>query len=83
MKKKWMKVELPLGLVKLLCMAAVIVGIFFVVAGSLIAGLCMLLGAYILEKHNYCCPGCHGKLDMKRPLRKGTRCPICQSLLRR
>lgn len=83
MGKKWMKVEIPLIYVKPLCMAAVIAGIFFVVVGSWMAGLCMLLGAYIMEKHNYCCPGCHKKLDMKRPLGKDARCPFCGGVLRR
>lgn len=82
MKRKWIKVSIPLIYVKPLCMAAVIAGIFFLVAGSWVAGLCMLLGAYILEKHNYCCPECGRKLDMKHPLMKEARCPFCKGSLR-
>ncbi len=77
MKGKWMRVSIPLAYVKPVCMAAVIAGIVFFVAGSWVAGLCMLLGAYILENHNYCCPVCGQKLDMKHPLSKESRCPFC------
>lgn len=82
MKTKWKKLEIPLQYVKPICMAAVIFGVFFLVGGNWISGLCMLLGAYILEKHNYCCPGCHRKLDMKHPLGKQARCPFCGEILR-
>lgn len=77
MKGKWMRVNIPLACVKPVCILAVIAGIFFFAAGSWIAGLCMLLGAYILEKHNYCCPVCGQKLDMKYPLSKESWCPFC------
>ena len=77
MKGKWLKVSIPLGYVKPVCMVAVIAGIFFFVSGNWISGLCMLLGAYILERHNYCCPDCRGKLDMKHSLGKESRCPFC------
>ena len=44
------KVRIPLQYVKPVCIAAVLVGIFAVAAGSWITGLCLLLGAYLLEK---------------------------------
>lgn len=40
------KVRIPLQYVKPVCIAAVLVGIFAVAAGSWITGLCLLLGAY-------------------------------------
>ncbi len=83
MGKKLLKVTVPLRLVKPVCMAAVILGIAFLAASSWIAGLCMLLGAYILEKSMYRCPCCGRNLDMKRPLMKGARCPFCKEGLRK
>ena len=59
------KVRIPLQYVKPVCIAAVLVGIFAVAAGSWITGLCLLLGAYLLEKSCYRCPHCGKKLDMK------------------
>ena len=47
------KVRIPLQYVKPVCIAAVLVGIFAVAAGSWITGLCLLLGAYLLEKSCY------------------------------
>ena len=64
------KVRIPLQYVKPVCIAAVLVGIFAVAAGSWITGLCLLLGAYLLEKSCYRCPHCGKKLDMKYPLFK-------------
>ena len=52
------KVRIPLQYVKPVCIAAVLVGIFAVAAGSWITGLCLLLGAYLLEKSCYRCPHC-------------------------
>lgn len=78
--KKMLKI--PLVWVKPLCMTAVLVGIFAVVSGSWITGLCLLLGAYLLEKSCYCCPVCKKKLDMKAPLFRGARCPGCGAVLR-
>ena len=65
------KVRIPLQYVKPVCIAAVLVGIFAVAAGSWITGLCLLLGAYLLEKSCYRCPHCGKKLDMKYPLLPG------------
>lgn len=76
-----MKWKLPLKAVKPVCAAAVVTGLFFVVAGSWAAGLCMLLGAWILEKNLYRCPLCRHPLDMKRPLFRGARCPSCSGEL--
>ena len=59
------KVRIPLQYVKPVCIAAVLVGIFAVAAGSWITGLCLLLGAYLLEKSCYRCPHCGKKLDRK------------------
>lgn len=81
-KKEWWKIEIPLMYIKPICMAAVMIGIVFVVSGLWIAGLCMLLGAYILEKSRYRCPHCGKKLDMKHPLMKGAVCPACRKDLR-
>lgn len=83
MGKRLLKVTVPLRLVKPVCMAAVLLGIVFLVAGSWIAGLCMILGAYILEKSAYRCPVCRRNLDMKRPLMKGGKCPFCKAELRK
>ena len=47
---KLLKINLPLPAVKAVCMAAVLIGIFAVVAGSWITGLCLLVGAYLLER---------------------------------
>ena len=74
------KVRIPLQYVKPVCIAAVLVGIFAVAAGSWITGLCLLLGAYLLEKSCYRCPHCGKKLDMKYPLFKGSCCPACKRL---
>lgn len=76
------KVRIPLQYVKPVCIAAVLVGIFAVAAGSWITGLCLLLGAYLLEKSCYRCPHCGKKLDMKYPLFKGSCCPACKAELR-
>ena len=77
-----LKIRVPLPLVKPICIAAVLVGIFAVTAGSWITGLCLLLGAYLLEKNCYRCPHCGKKLDMKYPLFKGSCCPACRAVLR-
>lgn len=82
MKKKWIKIQIPLRYVKRICVGAVFVGLLFVVSGMWAAGLCMLLGAYILEKSQYCCPVCGKKLDMKYPLFRGACCPFCRAKLR-
>lgn len=74
---KLIRVHIPLQVVKLVCMAAVIAGIFFFVAGSWIGGLCLLLGAYIFERSRYRCPHCNFKLDMKHPVLKSSHCPAC------
>ena len=58
------KVRIPLQYVKPVCIAAVLVGIFAVAAGSWITGLCLLLGAYLLEKSCYRCPHCGKNLDI-------------------
>ena len=58
-------------------------GILFLAAGLWLAGLCMLLGSYILEKSSYRCPHCGRKLDMKYPLPKGSCCPFCRGGLRK
>ena len=76
------KFRVPLPLVKPICIAAVLIGIFAVTAGSWITGLCLLLGAYLLEKNCYRCPHCGKKLDMKYPLFKGSYCPACKVELR-
>lgn len=76
------KVRIPLPFIKPICIAAVLVGIFAVAAGSWITGLCLLLGAYLLEKSCYRCPHCGKKLDMKYPLFKGSCCPACKAELR-
>ena len=68
------KVRIPLQYVKPVCIAAVLVGIFAVAAGSWITGL--------LEKSCYRCPHCGKKLDMKYPLFKGSCCPACKAELR-
>ena len=68
------KVRIPLQYVKPVCIAAVLVGIFAVAAGSWITGLCLLLGAYLLEKSCYRCP--------HYPLFKGSCCPACKAELR-
>ena len=60
-----------------------LVGILFLAAGLWLAGLCMLLGSYILEKSSYRCPHCGRKLDMKYPLPKGSCCPFCRGGLRK
>lgn len=83
MKRNILKVTIPLRLVKPVCIAAMLVGIVFLASGSWIAGLCMLLGSYILEKSTYRCPGCGRNLDMKRPLMKGGKCPFCKTELRK
>lgn len=82
MGKKWIRAEIPLPWVKRICIAAVFMGLIFIVSGIWIAGLCMLLGAYILEKSRYCCPKCGKKLDMKYPLMHGACCPACRAKLR-
>lgn len=82
MKERWIKINIPLIYIKPVCMAAVTVGILFFVTDNWIAGFCMLLGSYIFEKSNYCCPSCRCKLDMKRPLMKGACCPFCGNTLR-
>ncbi len=79
---KVLKFRLPLPAVKCICMAAVLIGIFAVVAGSWTTGLCLLLGAYLFEKNLYCCPVCGKKLDMKAPVFPGSRCPGCGTELR-
>lgn len=82
MKRRLLKAAIPLHYVKPVCVMGVMTGVFFLAAGLWIAGLCMLLGSYILEKNAYCCPGCRRRLDMKRPLLKGSRCPFCGEGLR-
>ncbi len=77
-----MKIQLPLPYVKPICIAAVLLGVFALAAGSWITGLCLLLGAYLLEKSQYRCPACKKNLDMKAPLFPGARCPACGGVLR-
>ena len=79
---KLLRINLPLPAVKIICMLAVLVGIFAVVAGSWITGLCLLLGAYLFEKNLYRCPVCGKKLDMKAPVFSGSHCPGCGAELR-
>ena len=80
------KVRIPLQYVKPFGgagqLAHQLEGIFAVAAGSWITGLCLLLGAYLLEKSCYRCPHCGKKLDMKYPLFKGSCCPACKAELR-
>lgn len=82
MKRRLVRTAVPLQYVKPICVAATLAGVFFVAAGLWLAGLCMLIGAYLLEKNAYCCPKCGKKLDMKRPLLKGAGCPFCGEALR-
>lgn len=77
-----MKIHIPLAWTKPICMIATVTGIFAVVSGSWITGLCLLLGSYLFEKNFYRCPVCKKKLDMKAPLLRGARCPGCGSPLR-
>ena len=81
--KKRFRIDIPLTMVKPICILGVMMGIFFLAAGLWIAGLCMVLGSYILEKNTYRCPKCRRNLDMKHPLMKGSRCPFCGELLRK
>lgn len=76
-----LKGKLPLNLVKPICMAATLLGAFFLVSGSWVAGLCMLLGSYLMEKSLYCCHHCGKKLDMKHPFSRSARCPFCKEAL--
>lgn len=80
---KLIRFQLPLRAVKLTCITATIAGVFFFATGRWISGLCLLLGAYILEQSRYRCPQCDLKLDMKRPLLKSARCPACGQVLQR
>ena len=82
MEKRWFKYKMPLTAVKPVCIVAVLCGIFFFAAGRWAAALCMLLGAYLLERGMYRCPSCGKKLDMKYPLFRGCRCPFCGKELR-
>lgn len=82
MSKKLIKLNIPLLYVKPICIMAALLGVFFLVAGNWIAGLCMLLGAYVFEKSMYRCPDCGKSLDMKYPLLKGSYCPFCKKELR-
>lgn len=77
-----MKIKIPLACVKPVCAAAVLAGIFGLVAGRWITGLCFLLGSFLLERSCYLCPVCGKKLDMKYPLFRGTVCPACGAVLR-
>ena len=83
MKQSVLRAKIPLTYVKPICIAAALAGILFLAAGLLLAGLCMLLGSYILEKSSYRCPHCGRKLDMKYPLPKGSCCPFCRGGLRK
>lgn len=74
---KLIQIHIPLRVVKAICIAAAIGGIFFFASGRWVVGLCLLLGAYILERSRYCCPRCNFKLDMKHPLLPSSRCPSC------
>ncbi len=82
MDNRRFKIKMSLRAVKPICIIAVLLGIFFFAAGKWAAALCMLLGAYLLEKSMYRCPGCGKKLDMKYPLFPGSRCPFCGFELR-
>jgi uncharacterized paraquat-inducible protein A len=74
---KLIRIHIPLSLVKMICVIAVPIGLFLVVAGQWISGLCVLMGAYILEKSRYRCPHCQYKLNMKQPILKSSYCPSC------
>lgn len=82
MNLQQLKRKIPLASVKPLCIIGVLAGIVFFTSGHWAAALCCMLGAYGFEKNLYCCPNCGKKLDMKYPLRHGSRCPACRSLLR-
>ena len=83
MKQSVLRAKIPLKYVKPICIAAALAGILFLAAGLWLAGLCMLLGSYILEKSSYRCPHCGRKLDLKDPLPKGSCCPFCRGGLRK
>ncbi len=76
------KFKVPLVVVKPFCMAAVLIGVFFIALGNWVVGLCMFLGSWQFEKQLYRCPKCNQKLNMKMPLFKSSRCPGCASILR-
>ncbi len=77
------KYKIPLGVVKAVCIAAALTGIFFIAAGNWVAGLCMLFGSWQFEKNLYRCLSCGHKLDIKMPVFKRSRCPHCSGFLRR
>ena len=83
MEQSVLRAKIPLKYVRRICIAAALAGILFRAAGLWLAGLCMLLGSYILEKSSYRCPHCGRKLDMKYPLPKGSCCPFCRGGLRK
>lgn len=82
MKNYRFRISISLRTVKLVCTGAVLLGIFFFGAGKWAAALCMFLGAYLLERSMYRCPGCGKKLDMKYTLLPGALCPFCRQELR-
>lgn len=81
MKEKLIRLSLPV--VKLVCVCGTLAGLFFLLAGSWTSGLCMLLGAYFLERNLYRCPHCRHRLDLKKQVSPLDRCPGCGSGLRR
>jgi len=81
MVMKLLKIRIPLKYVKPFCISAVLFGLFFIVSGNWVVGLCMLLGSCLFEKNMYHCAKCGCKLDMKMPLFKSSRCPQCMELL--
>ncbi|MEG0853259.1 MAG: hypothetical protein RSF82_05265 [Angelakisella sp.] len=75
------KPRIPVRYVKPLCIAAVLLGVYFTVSGNMIAGLCMLLGSFTLERSAYRCPTCGGRLTVKVPLTGTACCPQCHTKL--
>jgi hypothetical protein len=80
---KLLKLRIPLLTVKIICIIAVLFGVFSFAAGNWVSAVCCLIGAYVLERSRYRCPSCSFKLDMKHPVFKSSVCPACKSPLRR
>jgi len=63
--------------VKIIFMSAVLIAIVFLAIGNWFVVVCMMVGAFLMEKNIYRCPNCDHKLNMKVSLRAFPLCPAC------
>lgn len=70
-----MRLNLPLWVVRLVCVFAAIGGIFLLVLGRWPAAVGIIVSSYMIEQNLFRCKACRFKLSMNRGL--PPNCPRC------